>query len=295
MPQQPMYPGMPNSPQTELATSIDDTQTTIEVLDGSALPDAPNICTILGGELSETILYEGKDGNTLLNVTRGFRGTARSWSQGQKVSRNWSSYDWDSVRGNVEDHETRINTAQSTADSALSAAENAQNEVDSLEQTVTAHLADAERHITNTERNNWNSKVNKSGDSMTGNLTFAHGTGLQGKHVNGNQLTYFELVNFPDLTTESGIVRLFRFTNTTGEKRIELYPGDGTGSIQFGLVNGEVRYLNGMNLKITAGNGNPEGSVTANPGSIYLDRTNGKMYVKETGTGNTGWKVVQTV
>ena len=36
----------------------------------------------------------------------------------------------------------------------------------------------------------------------------------------------------------------------------------------------------------------PEGNVTAAPGSLYLyyvANTSGKLYVKETGTGNTGW------
>lgn len=35
--------------------------------------------------------------------------------------------------------------------------------------------------------------------------------------------------------------------------------------------------------------GTPESNVTARIGSLCIDRTNGKLYVKETGTGNTGW------
>lgn len=41
-----------------------------------------------------------------------------------------------------------------------------------------------------------------------------------------------------------------------------------------------------------AGSGSPEGSVTANPGSIYLNTAGGAsttLYVKESGGGNTGW------
>ncbi|WP_340013390.1 hypothetical protein [Paenibacillus sp. FSL K6-1318] len=37
-----MYPAAVNSRQTELATDIDDTQTSFTVLDGSVLPPAPN-------------------------------------------------------------------------------------------------------------------------------------------------------------------------------------------------------------------------------------------------------------
>ena len=40
---------------------------------------------------------------------------------------------------------------------------------------------------------------------------------------------------------------------------------------------------------ISAGSGDPEGSVTAEPGSIYL-RTTGTFYIKESGSGDTGWR-----
>ncbi len=57
------------------------------------------------------------------------------------------------------------------------------------------------------------------------------------------------------------------------------------------LNNSEVYYSNGGVLWI-AGTGSPEGAVTAPVGSLY-SRTNGgastSLYVKESGTGNTGW------
>lgn len=37
------------------------------------------------------------------------------------------------------------------------------------------------------------------------------------------------------------------------------------------------------------GSGSPEGVVTANPGEHYWDSTNKIWYVKDTGTGSTGW------
>lgn len=33
----------------------------------------------------------------------------------------------------------------------------------------------------------------------------------------------------------------------------------------------------------------PEGAVTAGIGSVAIDSTNGNIYLKETGAGNTGW------
>jgi hypothetical protein len=44
---------------------------------------------------------------------------------------------------------------------------------------------------------------------------------------------------------------------------------------------------------ISSGAGDPEGSVTAPAGSIYL-RTTGVVYSKASGSGNTGWVSVVT-
>ncbi len=37
------------------------------------------------------------------------------------------------------------------------------------------------------------------------------------------------------------------------------------------------------------GSGSPEGVVTANPGTTYFDTASAIFWVKQTGTGNTGW------
>ena len=53
--------------------------------------------------------------------------------------------------------------------------------------------------------------------------------------------------------------------------------------------------LKGNDVATHAGSGSPEGVVTANVGSTYR-RTDGAasttLYVKESGTGNTGWRAV---
>lgn len=38
-----------------------------------------------------------------------------------------------------------------------------------------------------------------------------------------------------------------------------------------------------------AGAGSPEGVVTADPGTTYWDTSDETLWVKSTGTGNTGW------
>lgn len=53
--------------------------------------------------------------------------------------------------------------------------------------------------------------------------------------------------------------------------------------------------LNGTTVGIFTGAGSPEGAVAAGVGAIYL-RTDGgagtSAYIKESGTGNTGWKTL---
>lgn len=99
-----MYDGMVNSPQTALAESINETQTTITVVDGTKLPSAPNLAVIGQGEDAETILYTAKNGNTLSGVTRGFQGTAKSWSASTPVARLFTEYDWRSIKENYLTH-----------------------------------------------------------------------------------------------------------------------------------------------------------------------------------------------
>lgn len=53
-----------------------------------------------------------------------------------------------------------------------------------------------------------------------------------------------------------------------------------------------IRFNGSTGTVIQLGSGVPEGSVTATPGSLYLRTAGGTgttFYVKETGTGNTGW------
>jgi len=101
MPQQQMYPGIVNSPITEIAAAITAQSTTITLLNGNAVPDAPNLMTIGEGDIAETILYTGKSGNSLTGVTRGFQGTARSWQQNSRVARQYTEYDHAAFRNNI--------------------------------------------------------------------------------------------------------------------------------------------------------------------------------------------------
>ncbi|WP_434750265.1 tail fiber protein [Paenibacillus amylolyticus] len=108
MAQLPMYAAAVNSPSTELASDINATDTSIDVLDASKLPAAPNLVTVGGDETAETILYTGKTGNTLTGCTRGFEGTAKGWAAGSLAARNHTAYDYEAGRANIADLDTRV-------------------------------------------------------------------------------------------------------------------------------------------------------------------------------------------
>ncbi|MEK4039729.1 hypothetical protein MHH49_19575 [Paenibacillus sp. FSL F4-0122] len=109
MAQMEMFPATANSPATELSAAITDVATTVSVLDASKLPDAPNIATIGVDESAETVRYEGKNGNDLTGVTRGFSGTvAKAWGIGSGVARYFTAYDADALRENVAGHSAEL-------------------------------------------------------------------------------------------------------------------------------------------------------------------------------------------
>ena len=98
-----MYPGKVNSPATTLDGGINDSIQTIDLVDGSVLPDAPNIAVIGTEEDAETILYETKIANQLTDVTRGFQGTAKAWDSGTTIRRTFTEYDYAKLKQNIEE------------------------------------------------------------------------------------------------------------------------------------------------------------------------------------------------
>ena len=98
-----MYNAKINSPLTTLSSDINSIATTIPVTDISVFPNAPNLATIGTGNNAETILYTDKSGSSLVGVTRGFQGTAQTWSSGTIIGRLFTAYDHDSLKSNVED------------------------------------------------------------------------------------------------------------------------------------------------------------------------------------------------
>ncbi|GGH17372.1 hypothetical protein [Paenibacillus segetis] len=116
MAQSVMYPPQSNSPGTELALEITSTSTTITVIDGTALPAAPNTVTLGTDDTAETIVYGSKDGNTLSDIVRGFDSTvAKGWSVGTKIARYLNAQDISALQHNINDLNDQLSDISPTS------------------------------------------------------------------------------------------------------------------------------------------------------------------------------------
>ena len=98
-----MYPAQANSPETSLSGALTAAGTTVNVVDGSVLPEAPNLLTIgADSSTAETVLMTAKNGN-VLTVTRAQNGTtARAWSAGDVIARYFTAADQTAMQENIK-------------------------------------------------------------------------------------------------------------------------------------------------------------------------------------------------
>lgn len=98
-----MYPAQANSPETSLSGALTAAGTAVNVVDGSVLPEAPNLLTIgADGSTAETVLMTAKNGN-VLTVTRAQNGTtARAWSAGDVIARYFTAADQTAMQENIK-------------------------------------------------------------------------------------------------------------------------------------------------------------------------------------------------
>lgn len=98
-----MYKGVVNSPETTITNDISNTDTLIYVLDDTRVPDdLPNLMTIGTGTNAETIKVISKTGSAL-TVERGFQGVAKAWNTGTIIARNFTEYDYEALKENIEE------------------------------------------------------------------------------------------------------------------------------------------------------------------------------------------------
>lgn len=102
-----MYEGKSNSPKTTLVNDITPAETSIEVVDATVLPEAPNLAVIGSNTSAEVILYGGKNGNILTNVVRASGDTvASAWPKDTVVARNFTLLDYKNICENIKNLES---------------------------------------------------------------------------------------------------------------------------------------------------------------------------------------------
>jgi len=150
-----------------------------------------------------------------------------------------------------------------------------------------------------------------TGDGGTGrHVTFAYTLAFSGSNnADGVRTrTYTGYMVEPDAIAPGGMAAYFNgsTSGTTSEHAVAMLSGQDAfkygvklNNITFSTSNfailignshkiGWADSSNVVRLTIETGTATPEAAITANPGSIYV-RTNGSVYKKASGTGNTGW------
>jgi hypothetical protein len=102
-----MYPAKVNSIATTLSQAYTIGDNHIHVTDETVFPTAPNLATIGTGEDAVTYNYTSTAAGLLNGVTVR-EGTDKNWSIGDKIARRFTAFDLDTVKANIEDHETRF-------------------------------------------------------------------------------------------------------------------------------------------------------------------------------------------
>lgn len=102
MAQKVMYPGMVNSPETTITNNINESDTIIYVLDPARVPEPPNLMTLGTGTNAETVKVT-EINDSAITVERGFQGIAKSWPAGTVIARNFTEYDYQAMKKNIEE------------------------------------------------------------------------------------------------------------------------------------------------------------------------------------------------
>ena len=96
-----LYPAAVNSRATVTLGVLNEESVTIEVLDATVLPDAPNLLVLGTDQTAETVLMTAKEGNTL-TVERAVQGNAIRWPAGTQIARNFTAKDWNDLLENID-------------------------------------------------------------------------------------------------------------------------------------------------------------------------------------------------
>ena len=117
----------------------------------------------------------------------------------------------------------------------------------------------------------------------------ASGNANTGVYLTGASTDNFLKVYSSDNTGNG----LYFGASASGNRAVGVCQGNSSAQVNDG-ANNNVLGLSGAAIGIFVNAGTPESAVTAGVGALCSDTTSGKLYVKATGTGNTGWVVAGT-
>ncbi len=149
MAQLTMYPVKDGSPQTTTSATLSDSATEVSVTELACFPavgtEGANLITFWDDTTYETCEYTAKSSasgtGTLTIVRSGARHSSTSgggieWPSGTKCARTGTGYDFTAYKNNIEDLDSRLDTAEGTLSTAVSDISLIDGRVTTLENTA---------------------------------------------------------------------------------------------------------------------------------------------------------------
>ena len=149
MAQMTMYPVKDGSPQTTTSATLSDSATEVSVTELACFPavgtEGANLITFWDDTTYETCEYTAKSSasgtGTLTIVRTGARHSSTSgggieWPSGTKCARTGTGYDFTAYKNNIEDLDSRLDTAEGTLSTAVSDISSIDGRVTTLENTA---------------------------------------------------------------------------------------------------------------------------------------------------------------
>ena len=149
MAQMTMYPPKDGSPQTTITSALSDSATEVSVTELACFPavgtEGANLITFWDNTTYETCEYTAKSSasgtGTLTIVRSGPRHSSTSgggieWPAGTKCARTGTGYDFTAYKNNIEDLDSRLDTAEGEIDSIDGRVTTLETSVSTLETSV---------------------------------------------------------------------------------------------------------------------------------------------------------------
>ena len=149
MAQMTMYPVKDGSPQTTTSATLSDSATEVSVTELACFPavgtEGANLITFWDDTTYETCEYTAKSSasgaGTLTIVRTGARHSSTSgggieWPSGTKCARTGTGYDFTAYKNNIEDLDSRLDTAEGTLSTAVGDISSIDGRVTTLENTA---------------------------------------------------------------------------------------------------------------------------------------------------------------